>query len=127
MKLPPEQVKAHAEEVRETSVTILRGLFPAETIDARNAAFQPLQKAGVAADKDDPNRGPGRFYVTLPFHGLRADPQLIDNDAIMAIVADLVGADGVMCQLATDTPVEGSDYQVLHRDTQLLFPETGVE
>jgi len=127
MKLTPEQVKIHADEVRETSVTILRGLFPVATIDAWNAAFQPLLKAGMEADKDDPNRGPGRFYVTLPFHGLWADPQIIDNDAIMAVVADLVGADGVMCQLATDTPVEGSDYQVLHRDTQLLFPETGEE
>ena len=127
MQLTPEQVRAHAEEVRETSATVLRGLFPVEKIDAWNEAFQPLLKAGMEADKDDPNRGPGRFYVTLPFHGLWADPQIIDNDAVMAVVAELVGADGVMCQLATDTPVEGSDYQALHRDTQLLFPESGVE
>jgi ectoine hydroxylase-related dioxygenase (phytanoyl-CoA dioxygenase family) len=45
----------------------------------------------------------------------------------MAVVEELVGADGVLCQLASDTPVEGSDYQDLHRDTQLLFPETGAE
>jgi ectoine hydroxylase-related dioxygenase (phytanoyl-CoA dioxygenase family) len=45
----------------------------------------------------------------------------------MAVVSDLVGADGVMCQLASDTPVRGSAYQDLHRDTQLLFPETGAE
>ena len=45
----------------------------------------------------------------------------------MAVVEDLVGADGVLCQLASDTPLRGSDYQDLHRDTQLLFPETGVE
>lgn len=127
MPLTPAEAKAHADAVRETSVTILRGLFPVETIDAWNAAFQPLLKAGMEADKDDPNRGPGRFYVTLPFNGLWADPQIIDNDAVMAVVADLVGADGVMCQLASDTPVQGSDYQFLHRDTQLLFPETGAE
>ena len=52
---------------------------------------------------------------------------MIDNDAIMAVVERLVGTDGVQCQLAADTPVEGSQYQDLHRDTQLLFPETGVE
>ena len=56
-----------------------------------------------------------------------ADPAIIDNDCIMAIISELVGADGVMCQLATDTPLKGSDYQDLHRDTQLLFPETGAE
>ncbi len=127
MQLTPQQAKAHADEVRATSATILRGAFPVATIDAWNAAFQPLLQAGMAADKDDPNRGPGRFYVTLPFHGLWADPEIIDSDAVMAVVGDLIGRDGVMCQLASDTPVEGSDYQDLHRDTQLLFPETGAE
>jgi ectoine hydroxylase-related dioxygenase (phytanoyl-CoA dioxygenase family) len=127
MALTPEEARAHAEEVRRTSSTILRGLFPMETIDAWNAAFQPLLEQAVAREKDDPNRGANRYYVTLPFHGLWADPQIIDNDAIMAVVSDLVGADGVMCQLASDTPLRGSDYQDLHRDTQLLFPETGVE
>jgi ectoine hydroxylase-related dioxygenase (phytanoyl-CoA dioxygenase family) len=58
---------------------------------------------------------------------LWADPRVIDNDDIMAVVEDLVGADSVMCQLASDTPLKGSDYQDLHRDTQLLFPETGAE
>jgi ectoine hydroxylase-related dioxygenase (phytanoyl-CoA dioxygenase family) len=127
MTMTAEQARAHADEVRSTSATLLRGLFPVETIDAWNAAFQPLLEAAMASESDDPNRGPGRFYVTLPFHGPWADPAIIDNDAIMAVVAELVGADGVMCQLATDTPVRGSDYQPLHRDTQLLFPETGAE
>ena len=76
---------------------------------------------------DDPNRGKNRYYVTLPFNGLWADPQIVDNDDVIAVVSELVGADGVMCQLATDTPVKGSEYQDLHRDTQLLFPETGAE
>jgi ectoine hydroxylase-related dioxygenase (phytanoyl-CoA dioxygenase family) len=127
MRLTPEQARAHADEVRATSATILRGVFPTATIDAWNQAFQPLLRAAVANDGDDPNRGPGRYYVTLPFHGLWADPAIIDNDAIMAVVSELVGEDGVLCQLATDTPVQGSDYQDLHRDTQLLFPESGVE
>lgn len=125
--MTPEQIKAHAQEVRETSATLLRGLFPVETIDAWKAAFQPLLEAAMAREGDDPNRGAGRYYVTLPFTGIWADPAIIDNDVIMAIVAELVGDDGVMCQLATDTPVRGSDYQDLHRDTQLLFPETGAE
>ena len=103
------------------------GLFPVETIDAWNAAFQPLLQAAIAREGDDPNRGANRYYVTLPLHGLWANPEIIDNDVVMAIVSELVGADGVMQQLASDTPMRGSDYQDLHRDTQLLFPETGAE
>jgi len=125
--MTPEQIKVHADEVRETSATVVRGLFPVETIDAWNAAFQPLLQQAIAAEGDDPNRGTSRYDVTLPFQGIWADPQIIDNDVVMAIVSELIGADGVMCQLASDTPMKGSDYQDLHRDTQLLFPETGAE
>ena len=127
MRLTASEARTRADEVRETSVTILRGLFSVEKIDAWNNAFQPLLRRAIAEEVDDPNRGPGRYYVTFPFSGLWADPEIVDNDAIMAVVEDLVGADGVMCQLASDTPLKGSDYQALHRDTQLLFPETGVE
>ena len=127
MPMSRDQAKAHADEVRETSVTILRGLFSEATIDAWNAAFQPLLQQAIAREAGDPNRGPHRYYVTLPFCGLWADPQIIDNDAVMAVVEELIGADGVMCQLAADTPMKGSQYQDLHRDTQLLFPETGAE
>lgn len=127
MALTPQQAKAHADEVRATSATVLRGLFRVETIDAWNAAFQPLLHAAIQREGDDPNRGRNRYYVTLPFHGPWADPRIVDNDDVMAVVSELVGADGVMCQLATDTPVKGSEYQDLHRDTQLLFPETGAE
>jgi ectoine hydroxylase-related dioxygenase (phytanoyl-CoA dioxygenase family) len=127
MKLSPDQARAHADEVRATSVTILRGLIPTETIDAWNAAFGPLLAAAVRREGDNPNRGAHRYYVTLPFQDLWADPAIVDNDAVMAVVEALVGADGVMCQLASDTPLKGSEHQVLHRDTQLLFPETGAE
>lgn len=127
MPLSTAAAQAHADEVRATSLTILRGLIPAATIDAWNAAFQPLLREAVAREGDTPNRGANRHYVTLPFQDLWADPAIIDNDAIMAVVEALVGDDGVMCQLATDTPLLGSDYQDLHRDTQLLFPESGNE
>lgn len=125
--LTAEAARRHADEVRATSCTVLRGLLPVETIDRWNEAFQPLLRAAVDREGDNPNRGARRYYVTLPFHGLWADPGIADNDAVMAVVSELVGADGVMCQLATDTPLQGSEHQELHRDTQLLFPETGVE
>jgi len=127
MKLDAAEARARADEVRETSLTILPGLIPVATIDAWNAAIQPLLKAAQAREGDDPNRGAHRYYVTLPFQDLWADPAVIDNDAVMAVVEELVGADGVMCQLASDTPLKGSLHQDLHRDTQLLFPESGVE
>jgi ectoine hydroxylase-related dioxygenase (phytanoyl-CoA dioxygenase family) len=127
MKLTTAEARARADEVRETSCTLIRGLFSTSVIDAWNAAFQPLLLDAIEGEGDAPNRGANRHYVTLPFTGLWADPQIVDNDVIMSVVEELVGADGVMCQLATDTPLLGSDHQELHRDTQLLFPESGAE
>jgi len=127
MKLTSAQARAHADEVRETSVTVLKGVIPTDVIDTWKEAFGPLLAASIRRERDRPSRGPHRYYVTLPFHGLWADPTIIDNDAIMAVVEELVGADGVMCQFATDTPLLGSELQELHRDAPLLFPESGAE
>ena len=109
MGITAEEAVARADEVRRTGSTLLKGAFPVETIDRWNGAFQPLLRDAVAREGDDPNRGASRYYVTLPFHGLWADPEIIDNDAVMAVVEALVGSDGVRCQLATDTPMKGAD------------------
>src|SRR5215213_9919287 len=97
-----DRARRHADEVRETSCTILRNVFPATLIDEWNHAFQPLLSRAASQEANDPNRGPARHYVTLPFQKPWADPRIIDNDAVMAVVEHLVGADGVMQQLATD-------------------------
>jgi hypothetical protein len=112
-----------ANEVRQTGSTLIRNVLPVDKIDELNRVFQPLLAETVRAEGPVGNRGPGRYYVTPPFRQPWTDVSIIDNDIIMAIVSELVGADGVFCQLATDTPCQGSEYQALHRDTQSLFPE----
>ena len=65
--------------------------------------------------------------VTLPFEAEIADPAIFCDDDVLGIVERIAGPDPVMCQLATDTPVRGSDFQDWHRDTPPLFdnfPET---
>jgi ectoine hydroxylase-related dioxygenase (phytanoyl-CoA dioxygenase family) len=117
---------ALAAEFGRDGFVVLRGHFPRATIDAWRAAFAPLFAPHVASDANG-NRGPGRYYVTLPFDGLFADPAIFCDEDIVGIVERVAGADPVMCQLATDTPVLGSAYQDWHRDTPPLFddaPET---
>lgn len=116
-----------ADEVRRTGSTLIRNVLPVDKIDELNRVFQPLLEETVRAENGAGNRGPSRYYVTPPFCSPWTDVSIIDNDIIMAIVTELVGADGVFCQLATDTPCRGSQYQDLHRDTQSLFPEWDQE
>lgn len=115
-------IAERAEEVRRTGATLIRHVLPVDKIDELNEAFLPLLSA-AARDEENGNRGAHRYYVTPPFRPPWTDASIVDNDLIMAIVSELVGDDGVFCQLATDTPCQGSQYQPLHRDTQSLFPE----
>ena len=114
-------IAERAEEVRRTGATLIRNVLPVDKIDELNQAFLPLL-ATTAQAEENGNRGPYRYYVTPPFRPPWTDASIVDNDLIMAIVSELVGDDGVFCQLATDTPCQGSQYQPLHRDTPIALP-----
>ena len=114
-----------AAQVRTDGIAILPGHFSAELIAQWAAAFAPLLTAQLAGEPDQ-NRGAHRYYLTLPFCGVFADPAVFADPDIVAIVNLLVGPQPVMCQLAADTPLRGSDYQLLHRDSDALFPEAAL-
>jgi hypothetical protein len=108
--LDREWIIERANEVHQTGSTLIRDVLPVDKIDEFNRVFQPLLVETVRAEGGAGNRGPSRYYVTLPFRPPWTDVSIIDNDIIMAIVSELVGADGVFCQLATDTICQGSQY-----------------
>ncbi len=111
----------------ETGNAFCAGIFRWRNCVHWNENFQPLLAAHVEREKGNENRGANRFYVTLPFVAPFADEEIFCDPDVLAIVENLVGKDFVMCQLATDTPLKGSDYQDLHRDTPPLFPELPAE
>lgn len=113
-----------ASKFNRDGLVLLGNHFPRATLARRREAFEPLLQAPVAKDRNDPNRGAQRFYVTLPFQGLFADPAIYEDPDVLAIVERVAGPDPVLCQLASDTPLQGSDYQPWHTDTPALFPET---
>ncbi len=122
-----EQIANYAQQVLDQSLCVIPNLIDPAKIDQWYETFLPLLDKHIEREGHKINRGPNRYYVTLPFVPPFSDPDIFENDVIMGVVERLVGKDGVMCQLATDTPLQGSEYQEVHRDTQLLFPETGKE
>jgi hypothetical protein len=121
------EVESFAREVLDEGFCVLPEHFPEELLGAWREAFAPLLERHVGREGHLQNRGPGRFYVTLPFAEPFADPRVYEDEDVLAIVQMLVGEDAVLHQLATDTPLHGSDYQDIHRDAPPLFPETGAE
>lgn len=122
-RLTPAQHEAFAEQVSTDGVCILRSHLKTETLVRWREAFMPMLRRHIEREGDRRNRGPGRYYVTLPFAAPWADPSIYADPDILAIVERLVGHDFVFCQLAADTPIKGSEHQELHRDAPPLFPE----
>lgn len=118
-----QEIQAYTQAALKDGFCILRNHFPIEKIRAWNTAFTPLLEDHIANEGELQNRGSARYYVTLPFADPFADPEIYENDDILAIAEGLVGEDAILCQLATDTPLLGSDYQTIHRDAPPLFPE----
>ncbi len=127
MRYSQSEIEQFTHEAITRGQCVLRGHFSAEKIRQWNKAFQPLLEAHVERERGSENRGANRYYVTLPFVAPFADEEIFADTDVLAIVENLVGRDFVMCQLATDTPLNGSDYQDLHRDTPPLFPELNAE
>ena len=127
MRYSQSEIEQFTHEALTEGLCILRNHFPAETLRGWNEEFQPLLKAHIEREGKLENRGSNRYYVTLPFVKPFADEEIFADADVLAIVENLVGKDFVMCQLATDTPLRGSDYQELHRDAPPLFPELKEE
>lgn len=127
MRYSQTEIEAFTQTVLTDGFCILREHFPRATLDVWREAFAPLLETHIAREGHLENRGPARYYVTLPFAEPFADPSIFEDDDVLAVCERLVGEDLIMCQLATDTPLIGSTHQDVHRDALPLFPETGEE
>ena len=122
-----EEIGGFVREVLEEGFCVLRGHFAREKMEAWRGAFAPLLARHIEREGHRLNRGPSRYYVTLPFAEPFADPGVFEDDDVLGVVGGLVGDDPLLVQLATDTPLLGSEYQDVHRDAPPLFPEWGRE
>jgi hypothetical protein len=113
------QIQALVDEVLAEGFCVLRRHLSAEKLGRFGQAFDAVLRERVA-DGTASGRGPNRYYISLPFVMPFADPEIYEDPDILAIIERLAGSDVVMPELASDTPLSGSDYQVIHRDiTQL--------
>ena len=127
MRYSEAEIEGFTRAVLADGFCVLPGHFDRALVESWRAAFAPLLARHVEREGELRNRGPARYYVTLPFAPPFADPRVYEDEDVLAVCQRLVGDDMTMCQLATDTPLLGSDYQDIHRDAPPLFPEAGGE
>lgn len=113
------QIQALVDEVLAEGFCILKHHFPAEKLRTFGQAFDAVLRERIANGTAS-GRGPNRYYISLPFVMPFADPEIYEDPDILAIIERLGGKDVVMPELASDTPLRDSDYQVIHRDISQL-------
>jgi ectoine hydroxylase-related dioxygenase (phytanoyl-CoA dioxygenase family) len=123
MPLSEAELQGHVAALLKTSVTVLPDVVPVALIETLAQAFAPRLEQTVSRCGGAGNRGPHRYYDTLPFEPPWCHRAIIDHDDVLALIAALLGRDALLCQLGIDTPLCGSDRQHLHRDAGFLFPE----
>ena len=102
---------------------MLRKHLPAALIEACREKFWPILLAHVNAHRDDPNRGPQRHFLPMPFGPCFHPEFFFDND-VLGIVRGLMDDRIVADQWGCDVPLAGSIHQALHLDYQRpLFAE----
>ena len=114
------------QQILSDGFCVIRDLLPTDVIDACARAFEPILEAHMDEIREQPNRGPLRHYIPLPFEPPFANPVLYENETILAIVGRLIGDDAVVGSYATDTPLQGSIHQDLHGDVAALFPDNDL-
>jgi len=110
-----------SEAFHRDGFVLLKNFFAPAKLAAWSEAFKPLLEHHLNNYADPSFRGPERYYVTLPFRAPFNDPAVFENDFLFSLLERIAGKDFTMCQLATDTPLLGSDYQEIHADAPPLF------
>ena len=119
------QIADHVEKINRIGYTILESVLPDDAVAAMAAAFAPRYQANLETIRNDPNRGPMRHYIVLPFEAPLYQSAFHGNSEIYAIVRAILGEDVYCNQFASDTPAKGSVHQDWHADTTVEFTQEG--
>lgn len=112
-----------AEDLNRDGICIIRGLLARTLVEEWAVAFNQLfqerqqQPGGVAP------RGTARGYVTLPWIAPFANPAVFANPTILGVLDRVFYQEYKLVQLAADVPMQGSEYQDIHRDFRPLFTD----
>lgn len=112
-----------AAELKRDGICVIRRLFPPDRIAEWTNAFEHLfqqrqnQPGGLAP------REQARYYLTLPWMAPFANSEIFAHPTILAILDRVFYQEYRLVQLGVDVPVQGSDYQEIHRDFRPLFSD----
>ena len=111
-------------EIQDRGYCVLRAHLPYDPINECREAFWPVLLAHLKAHGHEPDRGPHRHYLPMPFNPPCFAPEFFFDPGILSIVRGVMDDGAVADQWGCDVPLRGSDYQDVHVDYRRpLFEE----
>jgi hypothetical protein len=111
-------------EIRERGFCVLRAHFPRPLVEACRDAFWPVLLDYLKTHGCEPNRGPHRHFLPMPFEPPCFAPEFFFDSEILGIVRGVMDDRVVADQWGCDVPLRGSTHQGAHVDYQRpLFSE----
>jgi hypothetical protein len=121
-RYPQRQIDRFLQELHTDGFCILKAHFSPSLVENWRNAFSDILEERIRNGMASA-RGPNRYYISLPFTRPFADATVYEDPDILAVLDAAAQGEIVMPELATDTPLSGSDYQVVHRDHKLRSPD----
>lgn len=116
--------KDMTDELQERGFCVLKRHFPVPLIDACRGAFWPILLRYLERHGEEPNRGPRRYFLPMPFDPPCFTPDFFFNAGVLSIVRGVMDDRIVADQWGCDVPLSGSQKQLAHVDYQHpLFAE----
>ncbi len=111
-------------ELQERGFCILRNHLPRPLVDACHEAFWPVLLGYLESHREEPNRGPHRHFMPMPFEPPCFKPEFFFDAGVLSVVRDAMDERVVADQWGCDVPIRGSQDQEAHVDYQRpLFAE----
>ncbi|MGA2134983.1 MAG: phytanoyl-CoA dioxygenase family protein [Bryobacteraceae bacterium] len=112
-------------ELHDRGFYVLRAHFGRPLVETCRAAFWPVLLEYLRSHADEPNRGPYRHCLPMPFDPPCFAPEFFFDPDVLGIVRGAMGNRIVADQWHCDVPLRGSVYQDAHVDYRHpLFSET---
>ncbi len=122
LTLNPDTLRLAVQKVQMDGFVLFESVIPRDRIEIIRTAF--LQKLEEHRARASSNRGTNRYQMHLPFEEPFIDPYIIEHPLAMQVLEAILGSNCHCYYFASDTALPGSDYQSVHSDTHLLYPDT---
>ena len=120
----PATIEERILEIQDQGYCVLRAHLARPAIDACRDAFWPVLLAYLKTHAQQPNRGPHRHFLPMPFEPPCFAPDFFFDAEVLKIVRGVMDDRVVADQWGCDVPLRASDYQGFHVDYQRpLFGE----